>query len=404
MTSTEKIKVIILSHLFPTNLNRSKNIFIKEEVQFLSKRCNVKVIAPVPYFPPLPLFKNWYKNRLIDRYETIGEIEIFHPRYLTFPRALLFPLVGYNYYLAVKDIVLRQSSFDILHAHSSFPDGYASYLLARKTNKKLIITVHGPDIFTYLNSLALRQLISQAFIKCDKIIAVSTLLKKHIIKALGVEGNKIAVIPNGVDTTCFRPIMEREDIEKKLGLPANVKRIIYVGWLIKSKGVEDLLQAFESIAGNRNDLELCLVGGYTGSAWEKEYNEIVEKVKSSQFSGRIRLVGTISNAELPFWLNASDFLILPSRLEGFGVALIEALACGLPVISTRCGGPEDIVNENNGILVNPADVKELTSAILKMLSDLNSYDRTKIRDSAVKEYDYVHISEMICNVYKELRG
>jgi glycosyltransferase involved in cell wall biosynthesis len=113
-------------------------------------------------------------------------------------------------------------------------------------------------------------------------------------------------------------------------------------------------------------------------------------------------VGKRPNTEIPLWMNACDLVVLPSLSEGFGVVLIEAMACGKPVVATRCGGPEEIVTPETGILVPPGDEIALAKALHDVLSDQQRFDPQEIRRRAVDNYAYGNIASRITAVYREV--
>lgn len=395
------MKILVLSHLFPHNLDHSKNIFVEEQVRFLSKRVEIKVISPIPYFPPLKFFKSWYQLRSIERFEIRNNIEVFRPRYLIFPRGFLYAISGFSYFISIIKLVLsirKKYDFQIIHAHFAYPDGFAGILLAKMLKKKIIITLHGPDVSIRMKNCFLRKLIIYAINRSDKIISVSSQLKAELIR-YGVDTSRVVVIHNGVDMDIFRPL-EREELFSKLQVASGRRRILYVGYIINAKGVPNLISAMRGVRKEFSDAELILIGGSTGTAWEKECQEIKSSVETSDLRESVRFMGKVKNDEIPLWMNISDVLVLPSLSESFGVVLIEALACGVPVVSTYCGGPEDIVNEKIGILVPIGDVEKLASAIKFILVNRAKYDPSQLRQHVKENFDYNVISEKITNLYE----
>ncbi|MCK5160614.1 MAG: glycosyltransferase family 4 protein [Candidatus Aureabacteria bacterium] len=396
------MKVLVLSHLFPHSLDPSKNVFIEEQVKFLSKKVETKVISPIPYFPPLKIFKSWYRLRGVEKFEIRNGIEIFRPRYLIFPRGFLYAISGLSYFLAVIGLILRirrKYDFQVIHAHFAYPDGFAGVLIAKLLKKKIIVTLHGPDVSLRMKNRFLRKLILYALKRCDKIISVSNQLKAELVK-YGVDDSRITIIHNGVDMDIFRPL-GKEDLFNKLDVSSGKKRILYVGYIIKAKGVPDLLSAMEIVRKEFPDAELVLIGGATGTAWEKECREIKSSVTQNDLKEAVRFIGKVNNEKIPFWMNIGDVLVLPSLFESFGVVLIEALSCGTPVISTYCGGPEDIINEKVGILVPVRDVRKLAEAIKSVLVNKYKYEPNRLRQYVKENFDYNVISGQIVRLYED---
>ena len=397
------MKILVLSHMYPHNLEPAKEVFVEEEVNALGCLNEIKVISPIPYFPPLKIFKNWYKSRFIYSHETKGSVEIFRPRFISLPRYLLYFLAGYSYFFSACGLareIRKEFDFEIIHAHNVYPDGFAAVLLGRIFKKKVVITSHGLDVNFLLKKITIRLVSLPIIKKADKVITVSVSLKNELVK-LGFAPSKIEVIHNGIDTDKFHP-MDKDLLLEQLGLAKDVERIIYVGGIIWSKGLKYLLEAFRKIEQERGKVELLMVGGVTGTYWEKEAAGIRRLSDELEFGGKVKFLGKMPNEKIPQWMNAGNVLVLPSLSEGFGVVLIEALSCGIPVVSTRCGGPEDIVNDEVGKLVEPGDSEGLANAIKHVLENQNEYISSKLRGYAVKNFDYKVIAGNITDLYNRL--
>ncbi|TKJ28415.1 MAG: glycosyl transferase family 1, partial [Chloroflexi bacterium B3_Chlor] len=174
-------------------------------------------------------------------------------------------------------------------------------------------------------------------------------------------------------------------------------RILYVGGINKPKGIDHLLRAAKGLLeAAHQPIEVLLIG-------EGEQDKRARTLATQLGIGdAVTFLGKRPNTEIPLWMNACDLVVLPSLSEGFGVALIEAMACGKPVVATRCGGPEDIVTANTGILVPPGDEIALAKALHDVLSDQDRFDPRKIRRRAVANYAYGNIASGITKVYREV--
>ncbi len=397
------MKILVLSHMYPHNLEPAKEVFVEEEVNALAKSHQIKVVSPVPYFPPIRFFKKWYQKRLISSHEVKNSVEIFRPRFIALPRALFYFLAGYSYLFSVYGVIRkirREFGFEIIHAHNVYPDGFAAVILGTIFRKKVVITAHGLDVNGLLKQRSIRFVSLSIIGQADKIIAVSSSLKDELIK-LGIRPGKIEIIHNGVDVNRFYP-MDKNNLLEHLKLAKGTQRIIYVGGIIWSKGLKYLLEAFKIVKEKRGRVELLMLGGVTGTYWEREAAEIKNLTKELAIDESVKFLGKMPNEKIPQWMNLSDVLILPSLSEGFGVVLIEALSCGIPVISTKCGGPQDIVNDKVGELIDPKDPDGLAEAVIYVLENREKYDSAKLRDYAVRNFAYGVISEKITDLYNRL--
>ena len=205
----------------------------------------------------------------------------------------------------------------------------------------------------------------------DILIAVSEHLRSEAI-GYGVAASKIHVIPNGVDTSYFRPL-SKEESRDALHIPVDSKNVLFVGHLIHRKGVDLLIRAFSEVYRLEADARLYIVGGPVASTDAGWYQDTLSLPGRLGILDRVTFVGPVESHKEPalnLWYNACDVLVLPSRAEGMGMVLMEAMACGKPVIGTGVGGIPNVVTEGeNGFLVDPDDPSGLAGAIAQILDD-----------------------------------
>lgn len=199
-------------------------------------------------------------------------------------------------------------------------------------------------------------------------------------------GINYQVVPNVVDTSIFENIMP---IENK-----SIKRIVHVSTLGYQKNIEGLITVIKDLAEQRNDFELMLVGPYS-PALKKQFegDQILAK--------KVKLTGNVSYEEVGNYMKVSDFLVMFSRYENLPCVILEALCCGLPVISTGVGGIPEIINKSNGIIIDSEDENALLNALKYMLDHLARYDRKQIADNANEKYNYKSVGQAINKIYEE---
>ncbi|MDH5460092.1 MAG: glycosyltransferase family 4 protein, partial [Candidatus Bathyarchaeota archaeon] len=184
-----------------------------------------------------------------------------------------------------------------------------------------------------------------------------------------VNPSSIAYLPNGVDTSIFKPVndQQKQCLRKKLLLPHKDTIVTYTGRLSKEKGLELLLQVWKRVVLDYPDVYLLLVGSGEGQAFSRE-KELRDFVASNDLTAHVGFTGYVENVHE--YLQASDIFVFPSESEGFGLALIEALACRLPAVAAKVGGILDIINDGkNGILVKPKDAEGLYEVIRGLLNN-----------------------------------
>lgn len=179
------VKILIISHMYPSLYNEMAGIFIRQQVrELLRQGCELKVVSPIPLvpFPMNKISSRWHKLAGIPWMTKDDGVEVYYPRYLAFPRAMLFELYGWFMYQGCKKIVSKiynDFAFDLIHAHVALPDGYAALLLNRRYQVPLVVTIHGQDLQQTLhkNNFCKKALL-KVFKQVDRVIAVSTKLKQ----------------------------------------------------------------------------------------------------------------------------------------------------------------------------------------------------------------------------------
>jgi glycosyltransferase involved in cell wall biosynthesis len=355
------MKVLVFTSLFPNNIEENKGIFIKERMKYVAKLSEIKVVAPVPFFPPIRFFKKWYGYSRVKTKEESEGLEVFHPRFFVSPK------IGMSFYgffmflgsvITVKHIK-KTFDFDLIDAHYVYPDGFAAVLLGKLFNVPVIVSARGSDINVFPKFFLIRKEILYVLRNVSKIISVSSDLMEKMV-SLGIEKKKISVIPNGIDSDKFKKIPQHV-ARQELGLSFGVKIIISVGNIVESKGFQFLIEAFAALKKYRNDIQLVIIGGGT---YEPVLKRLLGKLNLKE---SILLIGSKPHHELYKWYNAADVFCLASLREGWPNVLFEALICGLPVVATRVGGiPEAICKDIYGILVNQG-IEPLVQAIDKAL-------------------------------------
>ena len=385
------MNVLVASHLYPSPLSQIYGSFVHNQVRFLQAHCKLQVVTPTPWFP-LPGWGRWSAYNNIPLREMCDGIDVLRPRYVTLPRRILLGRAWRSYLKAL--VHAAPTMPDLIHAHCAYPDGLAAVEFGRRIGRPVVITVHGHDIKDLAQGRrSWRRLVVEALDRATLVIAVSQDLRRRILD-LGIPAAKVEVVPNGVDGTLF------QDAPKRRG-GGDGWRLLYVGRLEEAKGVGVLLQALARLQRQRTDWHLTLIGGnpFTGAA-----ETFRHQCTDLGLDGCVDFLDEVPWAEVPGHMQQADLFLLPSFSEGLPLAMLEAMACGLPVISTRCGGPEELVDCEVGLLVEVGDVAGLEAAIAAMLDDYQRYDRDRIQARTVERYDYRHIARRIAQLYERLRA
>lgn len=355
------MRVISVSHMFPNSINPHIGVFVKERLKHVSQKTNLTMVAPVQSFPFSDCTDKYAGlSRLQDK-EVIDGMTVHHPRYFLIPKYFkILDAMFYGKSLApYMDNMASQADFDIFDFHWVFPDAIGGLLWARKLGKKTVVTVRGNEAIYYFDRNRIRKVVQKRLSEFDHVIAVSNDLKNKILSEFGVDRSRVTVIPNGVDTEKFR-CTDMSEARRHCGLVDDKRYLLTVSRLSNEKGLEHLLRAFRSVrcTGTR----LVIIG--EGPLKTK----LITLAAELGIEGRVHFLGVLGHADICAWYNAADLFCLPSLWEGCPNVVIEALACGTPVVASRVGGIPDLIPcDDYGSLVPPGEVDALTAALDRAL-------------------------------------
>ena len=281
------------------------------------------------------------------------------------------------------EIVKKEGKGDVIHAHSAFWGGISAAFVAKKYNIPFVLTEHS----SLKNSVYVKdsyyKYIKEAYDSADKLITVGNGLKKELEN---YTDNNIEVIHNLVDFSKFKV----KETEKHEGV-----KLFSLAYLVEGKGMEALIKAFNEAFKDEN------VTLKIGGDGEKRH-ELEALIKELNLESKVELLGMLSREEVVSEINNCDGFVLASEHETFGVVYIEAMALGKPVLGTKNGGAEDIIRDYNGILVENKNHKELVKGLKEFVHNINSYDKTLIREMCINNYNEDVIVQKIEDIYNKL--
>lgn len=385
------MNVLTVSHMYPRKDNPMIGVFIKRRVEALSKLCSLTVFVPLsPYHPAWKVIKE-------------PENTDIHPlRYLKFPKSILYSTEGFLLSISLLlKILFSGKNFYLIHADTVYPDGTAAVLASKLLNKPVVVTAHGSDLnLLPSSSLPLKKIIAWTLRNSDHVITVSTNLKSKAVELAGFP-EKISVISNAsADPELFKP-MDQKECRSRLGVPEGKIILLYVGNILELKGLPILFQSIKEIKDVGEDFIVYLVG----SGKDKFCFEAL--VADQGLSEHVVFAGSRNPSEIPLWMNACDVFVLPSISEGMPNVVVEAVACGKPVIATRVGGIPDFVTDQNGIIVAPGSVPQLTKAISMLVNDKRLRDklgRNSLQLCNSNDVGWDAIASRVYDIYLKLTG
>ena len=358
------IRLVTFSTLYPNAAQPTHGVFVENRLRHLVASGAVvsRVVAPVPYFPfRSPRFGTYSQYADIPQWAERHGLTVHHPRYLSIPKVgmnLAPYLLALSSLPAVRAAVKAQGGADLIDAHYLYPDGVAAVFIGRLLGIPVTMTARGTDVSLIPRYPVPRHLIRRAAERADGLITVSAALKE------GLEGV-------GVDLQLFRPL-DRAATRKRLRLEGPT--LISVGHLIERKGHDLIVGAMPSLPG----FTLLIAGE------GPERPKLEAMIAELGLGDRVRLLGARPHEELPELYGAADALVLASSREGWANVLLEAMACGTPVVASEIwGNPEVVARPEAGILMAERSAKGVADAVKSLFgARLPSREATRAYASA----------------------
>ena len=331
----------------------------------------------------------WLKSRSGPKYPPgRSGARIISCNYLRPPRRMLERSVSFPLLLRAVRRALRNedlASYDLIHAHFSSPSGTIARILSRESGKPYVVTEHSSRFdLTFEQGVD----VPEVLVDAKRIICVSPGIKHSIESVAGSELLNLSIIPNPIDTSEFKPSVSAETHTGPL-------RLLFVGHLLPRKGVDVLLSALGRITNEGTDAELVVIG--TGL----EMDRLRKQAASLGLDSRVHFLGARPHEEMASYYSESDVVVLSSYAESFGVVVVEALASGKPVVATRSGGPEHIIDDTVGVLVETGDSDGLADAILNVADRLDTFVPEKLAGFVRNRYSMKYVGGQISTVYSE---
>lgn len=300
------------------------------------------------------------------------------------PKYLFHKVGTFGFRILFKKISKKYGIPDIVHSHF-LTTGYMANEVIKDTELPHILTEHYSAMNKDVIAPHLLEIGKKTYPNVSKLITVSEALQKNIEKNFNVETK---VLPNMYDDTIFT--------FKERNIPSSDYLFISVGSLTVNKNMASLIKAFNVAYKENSQIRLHIYGE------GPEREELEKIINSYNLNSVISLKGSVSRIEIAEAFQNSNCFVLASKSETFGVAFIEALATGLPVIATKCGGPEEFVNKKNGMLISEGSVHELAEAIKEMYKSAETFNSHEISTNIKNKYSTKTITKQIALLYNNI--
>jgi teichuronic acid biosynthesis glycosyltransferase TuaC len=364
-----KLRVLAISHMFPTAGWPQYGIFICREAQYLREHgVELSFLVGRPWAPwPLRLFPRWRNYGPANPLAPPAGLQARLAHYLRPPGFGFRRFEGRSLAHALLPAARRwheQQRFDVVLGVSMLPDTEAAVMIGRELGLPVAALAVGSDVMVYPDRMPiLWQRLCDALEGVDLPVGVSRSVCSRLAET-GMCRREPLCVYLGRDAKDFSPVRDKREVRSQLGWPSDSVVAIYVGGLVKTKGISELALACEPLLKTHAHFQLVCIGD--GPSRE----ELIALRSRVGRQDAVVLPGRVAPEQVPLYLRASDFLVLPSHSEGMPQAILEAMNCGLAVVATRVGGvPEAVIDGETGLLVAPRNPGQLEAALQRMITD-----------------------------------
>lgn len=349
------MKIAVVTRYFPSSAEPWQGRSAYQTLRVLAREAEVRVFYPNAAYP------SWLKprSRSYDRLDASYSPPDVKVSYYDYPA---LPLISrpFNGWMAARALLPRVRSFvpDLIFSYFLYPEGYAALEIGKVLSVPVVARSMGSDINRIgdpISAMHTRTVLREA----DFLVMVSDDLRKKAV-AMGALPAKVRTIVNGCDLSMFH-VRDRLEARDKLRIDPASEAVVYIGRMDVKKGLRELAEAATALHHQRPRLHVYMVG-------EGPDRPILEgAIQSRSADSYVHMLHGCASEEVAIWMAAGDLVTLPSYMEGCPNVVLEALACGRPVVATNVGGIPEIMSDQCGCLVPPRDPAELARALASVL-------------------------------------
>lgn len=370
------MKVLFLARWYPHKYDPMFGLFVQRHAEAAALYNDITVLYVHPD-------ENAHHRYDIERTQENG-IDVIRVYYKKVGRISS----GWRYFRSCVKGLMMAGKHDLNHVHVLTRMGFIAHWQKYLNGTPYLITEHwsrylpGNDFSGVLRKWWTKRIVRRAAM----VTTVSGMLAQAM-QSHGLKNNNYRILPNVVDTNLFKPIPHHNDIPK----------IVHVSCFEdKSKNISGLLEALKTLKEKDMPYQAVLIGE------GMDLEAMKQKAFEMGLTDRVRFTGLLQGKALADELASGDFFVLPSHYETGGIVLLEAMACGLPVVATKVGALPEIVNEDNGILVPPGDITALADAMEQCCKTHGNYDANLLRDPVVERYSKNEVGRLLDSWYHEI--
>jgi teichuronic acid biosynthesis glycosyltransferase TuaC len=358
------LRIAVVSRYFPSSAEPWQGRSAYQTIRALNSYADVHVFYPELDYPSYLRPRTRIYRGLDLNYSPPG-VNVSYHNYLA------IPLVSrpFNGPMAARAVLPHVRVFrpDLIFGIFLYPDGYAALQVAKKLGVPLVAMGIGSDIHSIGDPLSAKYT-HKVLERADFLVTVSEDLRQKAL-AMGAKSATSRAVVNGCDLSIFH-VRGPGQARRQLNLDPDAEIVLYIGRMDLRKGLRELVEASAKLHTTRTNLQVYMVGE------GPDRPQIVQAIESAGATGYIHALPPCQPDDVAVWMAAADVITLPSYMEGCPNVVLEALACGRPVVATRVGGIPEIMSDACGRLIQPRDANALTQALDAVLS--TQWDATSI--------------------------
>lgn len=375
------MNVLIITSWYPTTDSIYNGVFVKEQAKAL------KTIGmnPIVFYP----YDRTLKAKELVSVEEEGIVTYrANTDYMT--NSKVSQLNSIRVAMNMLNKLVKKHKIDVVHSHVCYPSGFVAAIQKKLHGTPYVITEHMSKVADFSKKKYNRILFKSSYKSANKVITVSEFLGEEL-RGLDYEFSN-AVIGNVVDTKDYT--INNCKVEN------DEYNIAFIGSMINTevKGHQFFIPAFAEYIKKNPDKKLTL-NLYADGVKRAEYEKLCVDLG---IGPNCIFHGKVPKSEIAKAIEKNNFLVAPSIKETFGSVIIESMAGGKPVLATRCGGPNEIIKDFNGVLVEPRNIEALEKGLDEIINKYNDFDNLKIRNFVEENYGYRAIGEKLLKIYSEI--
>jgi glycosyltransferase involved in cell wall biosynthesis len=363
------MKIAVVTRYFPSSAEPWQGRSAYQTLRLIARHADVEVFYPNAQYPAL--LKP--RSRVFDKLDSTWKPADVKASYYDFPA---LPLISrpINGWMAARTLLphVRAYAPDVIFSCFLYPDGYAALKIGQALNIPTVTQSIGSDINNIgdrISAMHTRRVLRES----SFLVTVSSDLREKAI-SMGASRKRSRAIVNGCDLLVFHP-RDRQEARTRLGMQQSAEAVVYIGRLDVRKGLRELVEGAASLHPTRPNLHVYLVGA------GPDLPVIQSAIQARSAAGYIHALPACTSDDVAVWMAAADLVTLPSYMEGCPNVVLEAQACGRPVVATSVGGIPEIMSDASGCLVPPRDSVALAQAIGSVLDKSWDSDEISARQS-----------------------